>query len=196
MTQQEVTIWVENPSAVDEVACCRLKVINPEAPVAGDVLEIATDDFGASNRRAWVVAAVGEAGGPGTDQYTAANQTIRVSTTEAVPAAFTGTVGAAIIQLRESAPSQRYKKVLTVTPNQDDPDFTDVQLDTSIGIAAVSPAAGSVMTVVDKPRWPSGVHQGTDGYRYHTGLVGEVNRVVYGDRQDEDRYPGYASTGA
>lgn len=36
----------------------------------------------------------------------------------------------------------------------------------------------------------------SDGYKYYSGLLGEVNKVVYGDLADPVNYPGYASANA
>jgi uncharacterized phage protein gp47/JayE len=36
----------------------------------------------------------------------------------------------------------------------------------------------------------------SDGYKYYSGLLGEVNKVVYGDPADPVNYPGYASANA
>ncbi len=37
---------------------------------------------------------------------------------------------------------------------------------------------------------------GLDGYRYNTGLIGEANRITYGDPRDNSTYPGVAAAGA
>lgn len=36
----------------------------------------------------------------------------------------------------------------------------------------------------------------SDGYKYYSGLLGEVNKVIYGDPTDPVNYPGYASANA
>lgn len=36
----------------------------------------------------------------------------------------------------------------------------------------------------------------SDGYKYYSGLLGEVNKVIYGDPTDPVSYPGYASANA
>lgn len=35
-----------------------------------------------------------------------------------------------------------------------------------------------------------------NGYNYYTGLVGQSNKIIYGDQQDPINYPGYASANA
>ena len=36
----------------------------------------------------------------------------------------------------------------------------------------------------------------SDGYKYYAGLIGEANRIVYGDAADPANYGGYASANA
>ena len=38
--------------------------------------------------------------------------------------------------------------------------------------------------------------KGLDSYRYHTGLIAQANKVVYGDPRDNVTYPGVAAAGA
>ena len=51
-------------------------------------------------------------------------------------------------------------------------------------------------TALDKLSFPTGLYSGVDGYAFSTGLIGEANRVVYGDPDDEATYPGMAAAGA
>lgn len=57
-------------------------------------------------------------------------------------------------------------------------------------------SAGSVLTFQDKLEFPTSLVPGQDGYRYNTGLIAEVTKVIYGDERDVVTYPGYASAGA
>ena len=59
-----------------------------------------------------------------------------------------------------------------------------------------SAVAGSVLTLQDKLSFPTTLVPGQDGYRYNTGLIAEVTRVIYGDERDVVTYPGVASAGA
>ena len=43
--------------------------------------------------------------------------------------------------------------------------------------------------------WGFGV-SGFDSYKYYEGLLGEANRIVYGDPADNITYPGVAAAGA
>jgi len=69
-------------------------------------------------------------------------------------------------------------------------------MDVSTGLEQFSVSAGSVLTAMDKLNFPTTRVPGQDGYRYNTGLIAEVTKVVYGDERDPVTYPGYASAGA
>merc|ERR1712146_366495 len=41
-----------------------------------------------------------------------------------------------------------------------------------------------------------GTRKGLDSYRYHTGLIAESNKIVYGEPRDTITYPGVSAAGA
>jgi hypothetical protein len=189
----EIVLWIQNPAGVAETANCRLKIVGPDSVRPGDIITVGDDTLGPGNRGSWVVTGVNEAGG---EQYIIDQipTTLTLAPNPTPPQTFTGTVGNALT-LRAGQPEALVKRVVTVTPN-DNPDYADLQLDSSVGIGRISSSLGTVLSAIDKPRFAPGVRQGTDGYRYATGLVGEASRVVYGDPGDEANYPGYAAEGA
>ncbi len=191
------TIWIENSSAVDGSYVCKLKTLTPDSAVPGDVWQVMTTQFGAGNRRAWVVTEVGTAQ-IGAEMYT--QPTLRVDTAEASTVALVvvTTFGAATnqIQLREGVPARSFLRILGVAPNQDNGDFVDVVLDMVNPYTEIGASAGTVLTALDKLAFPSGVWLGVDGYSYDTGLLNEACKVVYGDENDPATYPGYAAHGA
>jgi hypothetical protein len=192
-----LTVWIENASAVDGSYVCKLKTLTPDSAVPGDVWQVMTTQFGAANRRAWVVTEVGTAA-IGAELYT--EQTLRVDTASASPAQLSVATafGAATnqVQLREGVPARSFLRLLGIAPNQDDGDFVDVTLDAVQPYTEVGAAAGTVLTALDKLGFASGVWLGVDGYSYDTGLLNEACRVVYGDENDRATYPGYAAHGA
>lgn len=192
-----VTAWIENGHAVTESAVARVKVLSADSAVAGDVWAVSTTYFGAANKGQWRLVEVG-AVTPGGEQY--ADRSFRVDTAAARPGAvgFTPlTVPSSLaLQLRQGVPGRGYKRVVTVTPNTAAPDLVDVQLDTAASYGDVNAAAGTVLTALDKLGFPLGAATGVDGYAYATGLLGEVNKIVYGDASAPSLYPGYAAAGA
>lgn len=195
--QHGVTVWIENDNAIDQIGVCKIKVLTADSMVAGDTWTVSTALFGDANRGTWTVTEVG-ATVSGTEQYVSSN--FRVDTASATPSALTvstlfGT-SSNLVQHHEGVPARLFKKILTIAPNQSDGSFLDVQFDTSAGYQVVSASAGSIINALDKLDFPLGINTGVDGYSYGTGLIGEANRIVYGDPSDEATYPGYASTGA
>ena len=191
------TIWIENPNAVEEASLCRIKMLSAASAVPGDSWSVSTADFGVNNRGSWQVTEVGAAT-PGGEQFvdlsfvtSAPDKTSEAHGTQLVTARNAGG-----LQLRQGTPSRMFKQVLSVAPNQTDPNLMDVQLDTSEGFGDVGASAGSVVTALDKLAFPAGIQLGVDGYSYATGLLNEVNRIVYGDPAAPSTYPGYASAGA
>jgi hypothetical protein len=188
------TIWIENANSIAQAAVCDIKVLTPDSMIPGDSFVVSTEVFGAGNRGAWTVVSVGESGG---QQFV--NNGFTVDTTTQKPQVFSTPIqfgaDASMVQLY-AVPARLFKKIAVATPNTADSGFADIQFDTSLGNGVISSSAGSVITALDKFGFPSGINTGVDGYSYSSGLIGEANRIVYGDPNDESTYPGYAANGA
>jgi uncharacterized phage protein gp47/JayE len=52
------------------------------------------------------------------------------------------------------------------------------------------------ISAISKLNFNTTIKKGLDSYRYHTGMIGEANRIVYGDPRDPVTYPGVAAAGA
>lgn len=191
------TIWIENKNGVEQTCVCKIKALSQDSTVPGDVWSVSSSDYGVGNRGSWVVGEVG-APTPGGEQYL--DDSFVVSSPTATPAAsgsvLLTTLNVGSIQVRQGQPSRLFKQVVSVVPNQVDPTLMDVQLATAAGYQDIGAAAGSVITAQDKLAFPPGVNLGVDGYSYATGLLGEVDRILYGDPAAPSTYPGYAAAGA
>ncbi len=125
---------------------------------------------------------------------------LKLSTTDKTPVPV-GAVGALsteypLVQVIEANPSRVIKEIITIGQNPEDGDFVDVKFNTLFGSTLISEAAGSVLTALDKLDFSNAVSIGTDGYSHNIGLIGEANKIVYGDYQDQVTYPGVAAAGA
>jgi hypothetical protein len=60
----------------------------------------------------------------------------------------------------------------------------------------MSSSAGAALLSLDKLAFANTLMTGTDAYSYSTGLIGEVNRVIYGDPTNPSVYPGVVAAGA
>lgn len=193
-----LTIWVENTNAVEQVALAKVKLLSADSAVPGDLWVASSSRFGAANQGSWTITEVGAATVGAelfTDTSWRVDTTERATTALGVATAF-GVADRGLFQLVQGKPTRLVKLVATVVPHPGDGTFADVVFDTEPGFLDVGAGPGSVLTALDKLEFPAGVFTGVDGYRHSTGLVGEANRVIYGDPADGATYDGYAASGA
>jgi hypothetical protein len=182
------TIWIEADGIEEGVFDSVLGAVTYKSLVPGDVVHINTDVWGVENRGSWVVEKVGVASAASNDQYVSPNK-FKVSIAERTPTPISGVSGL-------SATNNLLIRYVEGTPNQDDGTFMDVRWSPSAGYEFVSSSAGSIITPLDKVDFSTDLASGADGYKYNTGLIGEANRVVYGEPSDTATYPGIAAAGA
>jgi hypothetical protein len=68
--------------------------------------------------------------------------------------------------------------------------------DTQEQYEKINQAANISISAVNKLGFSTVLKSGLDSYRFHTGLIGEANRIVYGEPRDPASYPGVAAAGA
>jgi hypothetical protein len=194
LTEHGVTIWIENPGAIEESAEADLLVLTADSVVPGDEFVVSTTAFGARNKQTWRVTEVG-ATTLGGDQFV--SNCFRVDLADGVPDVVSTSFDASssvLVQVREGVAARLWKRLVTISPATTG--YVDFQFDSSYGFESVGQALGSVITAADKLSFASGVFLGVDGYAHSTGLVGEANRIIYGDATDPATYPGTAASGA
>lgn len=194
------TVWIENPNAIEERVECTLEGLDRFTALPGDKFVVASPIFGVDNQGTWTIKAVGETSAGSGDQFTQFDRfTVDVSTRAPVPQGVTATLDLAasrLVKLVEGEPAVFVLQAKNILPNQTDGSFTDVRWDTGVSYSAVGAAEGSIITLLDKMSFPLDTSSGTDGYNYDVGLIGEANRVVYGDPGDTSTYPGVAAEGS
>ncbi|MCC7443182.1 MAG: baseplate J/gp47 family protein [Bdellovibrionales bacterium] len=89
-----------------------------------------------------------------------------------------------------------YKRTLLVTTEPGVPSLSCMVMDTNAQYDKANESAGASVEAVSKLGFPEGVNLGLDSYRHHTGLLAEVNRIIYGDPRDSTTYSGIAAAGA
>ncbi len=191
------TVWIENASGVaQELAEVALDYFTADSVMPGDYLSISTSlwDGAASNKGRYQVYSVGD---NGSGAWSNASYVTVVGTLSPVgiPTAALGS-NYLQVQLVEGTPARYIKQILNIAPNQLSSSLYDVKFTTNKAYAKISAAAGSVMTVLDKLGFGTGVAVGVDGYQHTTGLIAEVSKVIQGDPSDTATYPGVASAGA
>jgi len=107
-----------------------------------------------------------------------------------------GALGASypLVQVIEAEPARYIKQIIGIVQNPLDGGFLDITFANSIG--SISESAGSVITALDKLDFDLDTNIGSNGYSHTVGLIGEVNKVIYGSQQDLVAYPGIAVAGA
>lgn len=188
--------WIENSNVLPESVTASLAFLTYDSIVPGDLLTINTTLWGMDNLGTWTVADIDLSTYGGSDNRWVffLDVTSRVPTAQGAVAALGTSVG--LIQITEGTASRLYKRIQNIAVNPTDPGFSDVKFDTWPGSLKVSEAAGTIITVLDKLGFNTGIASGIDGYRHSTGLIAEANRVGYGDESDPSSYPGVIAAGA
>ena len=189
-----VWFWIENLSAVEEIASGSIAFLSYDSIMPGDILSINTTVWGANNTGNFYVESIdlpAPFGGSG--------NTFKFKVSSAMtPVTGPITLGAAyqLVQVTEGSPSKLIKRVVGIIPNTLDSTASDVRFDTDQGYVKTGAFAGTILKPIDKLAFSTSVASGIDGYAHNTGLLAEANRVIYGDESDPSGYPGYVAAGA
>lgn len=193
-------VVILNDNSIDESVECEIALYTLNGAMPGDTFIVNTPIWGEANQGIWTIKAVGETTAGSGDQFAHYDRfTVDVSSRTPAPQGAGPTLTSAtapLVYLIENQPSTFILKVDGLAPNQTDGSFTDVRWDITPVYSGIGAAAGSVVTVLDKLQFPTAFASGADGYRYDTGLIGEANKVIYGDPSDTATYPGQASDGS
>jgi uncharacterized phage protein gp47/JayE len=193
------TLFIENEHAIEENAECTVTVYAPYSPMPGDTFVVASPILGVENQGVWKIRSVGNTNASTNDPFAHLDRFI-VDTAERTPVPQTNVnftlASQDLIHVVEGTPATFIMKLVAVVPNQDDGRYLDVRWDQPINASSIAASAGSVVSALDKLDFPLDFASGVDGYNYNTGLVGEANKVVYGDPSDTTTYPGVAAASA
>jgi hypothetical protein len=156
-----------------------------EASVTDDVLYITSPFLGSSNQGAWKILQI-------------IDQDKMIVEGTMAPLDPTGVLmNDQAIFIEEREPFSGYKKVSFVSVDPANVLLRAlVMFDTRYQSSKINEAAGVQIEAVGKLGFSTTVKKGLDSYRYHTGLIGECNRIVYGEPRDSTTYPGVAAAGA
>lgn len=156
-----------------------------EASVQDDIFMIASDFIGSGNQDSWKILEV-------LDQ-----DRIVVDGTMVSLDPFGASGNQDNILVEERTPFVSYKKIRLVTV---DPANTLqrglIVFDTRHQANRINESSGVQVSAVSKLGFSEVLRKGLDSYRFDTGLIGESNRIVYGEPRDTTTYPGVAAAGA
>ena len=88
------------------------------------------------------------------------------------------------------------KKIHTIAVNPTNPKQADIIFEGIEQTNKINNVGGVNLSIQNRFSYPTTLQSGLDGYRFHTGLVGLANRIVYGDPRDRSTFPGVAAAGA
>ena len=155
-----------------------------EGVIAGDTFVISSNFLGENNVGSYTVQEV-------------------LSETEIIVSGVTESVSRTLldsnfnkIYIEESTPYVGYKQIDLIATNPANLNTKNVVFSTFNQFQKIGELAGVSMTAVGKLEFPSEIIRGVDAYKFNTGLIGEANRIVYGDPRDNTTYPGVSAAGA
>lgn len=191
---QRTFIEAINPIAVTDSAVATSAstiVVRPQmlfyeydATIPGDTFEATSDFLGNANIGAWTVLDV-------LDQ-----DTIIVDGSMEDTEVVSASGYEQSIYIEEGTPYSGYKKIHFVLNDPTNLQRGLILFDTKEQFSKINELGGVELTTVNKLGFKTTITKGLDSYRYHTGLIGEANRIVYGDPRDPVTYPGVAAAGA
>ncbi len=183
------TFWVENSNGIEELAdFSTTDVLNftpYDSPAPGDLFVINTSVLGSTNIGSFPISRLN---GSSTNTFYVTGAMTAIGST-----ALGGEY--IFVNIKEGYPIRLIKKIRTIGRNPTNSLYSDIMFTTSAYSTKMSAYAGSVIIPLDKLGFGTGINQGLDGYSYNTGLLAEVNRVVYGDETDPAVYPGIQASG-
>ena len=100
------------------------------------------------------------------------------------------------VYVEEGVAYTAYKKVHTVSTNPASDQQTCLVIEGTDQIEKINETASIAVVGQSKLSFPETTTSGFDSYKYYEGLLGEANRIVYGDPADNITYPGVAAAGA
>lgn len=96
----------------------------------------------------------------------------------------------------EKDPYVGYKEILYCHVDPDINEQAVITFNTYQQYDKINDSAQVFVNSVNKLNFPQNLIKGIFAYKYDTGLIGEVNRVVYGDPRSPVKYPGVAAAGS
>ena len=100
------------------------------------------------------------------------------------------------VYVEESTPYVGYKQIEFITTNPANLNSKNVMFTTDNQFEKISELGGVSISAIGKLQYPTNIIKGVDAYKFNTGLIGEANRIVYGEPRDNTTYPGVAAAGA
>ena len=182
------TFWIQNPGAEEEIAYADMTFVAANSIMPGDTFILSSTAYGTNNAGSYTVVS----------SYSTTNP-LEFIVTPLPPSTFTGPAtltDANLWNVIESTPTVLFKHLDNISPNATNGAITDLRMDSDVLYQRLTPVSGTVLTVLDKLSFPTGLSLGSDAYADAVGLIGAANAVAYGVESDPTTYPGIVAAGA
>lgn len=183
----KLAFWVEKVFDRDDLAIASIEFRRYDSIMPGDVINVASNVLGASNQRQFTVATV-----LGNNQFTTTPSMNDVGLT------VLGT-DYLNVQITPSTSNTVVRRLQWVGPESVTADRYIARMIPDTGATYSNEnnvGTGWTVESLGKLGFSTTPSYGIDSYRYHTGLVKEVNRIVYGDPSDPALHPGVIAAGS
>lgn len=154
-----------------------------ENTVIGDRFVISGDVLGEDNRGAFSISEVLS------DKKVVVN-TILDAASEVLQSNLTQ------VNVEEEKPYSGYKQIDFVSTSASNTNRSVLVLKSKTQFNKINEDSSTTLSHIGKLDFLDRLKTGLDAYKHHTGLLREVNRIVYGDPRDSITYPGVAAAGA
>ena len=100
------------------------------------------------------------------------------------------------VYIEEEKPYVGYKRIYSKIVDIANDTRSCLLFDSDNQFSKINEASGVSVSAVNKFGFSSSIVRGIDSYKYHTGLIAQSNKIVYGDPRDSVTFPGVAAAGA
>jgi len=100
------------------------------------------------------------------------------------------------VYVEEELPYEGYKKIQNIIADPSSINRYLLIFDSNEQFNKINDVGEVSIGSISKLNFSEIVRRGSDSYRYHTGLIAQSNRIVYGNPRDNITYPGVAAAGA
>lgn len=181
------SIWYENPDVIEQEVTCssnsQIQFYQYEATIPGDKIVVDGSVLGLGNAGTYRILQV-------------TSPTVVVVSGVISSQTATNLAGNSVsFSVQEGTKYNGYKQVAYVTAQPGTTNSNNIVFNTSAQYQKINLSANVAMVSLGKLNFPTTIRTGIDSYNYDTGLIGEANRVIYGDPRDAVTYAGVNAAG-
>jgi uncharacterized phage protein gp47/JayE len=100
------------------------------------------------------------------------------------------------IYIQEEKPYTGYKRIEYTVVDPSNSDNYLLIVDSTNQFEKINAIGELIVEGTGKANFPTLIKRGLDSYRFHTGLIAQANKIVYGDPRDNVTFPGVSAAGA